>query len=60
MNVTIFFIGLIIFILALALFIDWRRKRNNNNPHITIDPSTKPGESSNYIMGDNKDIGGFQ
>jgi hypothetical protein len=50
---------LILFILGLALLIDWKRKKTNNNPHMTIHPATKPGESSNYIMGDShKDSGG--
>ncbi|MHC0039126.1 hypothetical protein [Pseudoneobacillus sp. C159] len=57
--VTWFFIGFILLILGLALFIDWNRKRTNNNPHMTIHPGTKPGESSNYMMGDSpKDTGG--
>ncbi|SFA90694.1 MULTISPECIES: hypothetical protein [unclassified Bacillus (in: firmicutes)] len=54
------FIALIFIILALAILIDNNRKKNNNNPHITIDPNTKSRESSNYLMGDNKDTGGFQ
>jgi hypothetical protein len=57
--VTWFFIILILFILGLALLIDWKRKKTNNNPHITILPATKPGESSNYMMVDSpKDSGG--
>jgi hypothetical protein len=57
--VTWFFILLILFILGLALLIDWNRKKTNNNPHMTIHPATKPGESSNYMMGDSpKDSGG--
>ncbi|WP_186306576.1 hypothetical protein [Siminovitchia fortis] len=54
---------LLIFILMIiiwALFIDWRRKKHNNNPHIPTNPNAKPGDSSNHIMGDNKDTGGFQ
>lgn len=50
----------VLIIFAFALFIDWRRKKNNNNPHIPTNPNTKPGDSSNYMMGDNKDTGGFQ
>lgn len=56
---TWFFMILIILILGFAMLIDYRRKKNNNNPHIPTNPSTKPGESSNYLMGDNKDMGGF-
>jgi hypothetical protein len=54
---------LLIFVLmtlAFALFIDLRRKKNNNNLHIPTHPNAKPGDSSNYMMGDNKDTGGFQ
>lgn len=51
---------LILLILVFAFFIDWRRKRNNNNPHIPTNPNAKPSDSSNYMMGDNKDTGGFQ
>jgi hypothetical protein len=45
-------------ILAVALLIDFKRKKNNNNPHIPTNPNAKLGESSNYMMGDNKYIGG--
>lgn len=48
----------VLLILGFALLIDWRRKKNNNNPHLTTNPNAKPGDSSNYIMGDNKYIGG--
>ncbi|WP_421378296.1 hypothetical protein ACOJQI_12635 [Bacillus salacetis] len=41
-------------ILLFALLIDFRRKKNNNNPHIPTDPNAKPGDSSNYMMGDNR------
>lgn len=57
---TWFFIVFILLILALALLIDWRSKKNNNHPYLTIDPNAKPGESSNFLMGDYKDTGGFQ
>lgn len=52
---------LIIFLLlvvAFAIFIDWRRNKNKNHPHIPTNPNTKPGESSNYMMGDNRYTGG--
>jgi preprotein translocase subunit YajC len=55
-----FFIIFILLIVTFAFYIDRRRKRNNNNPHIPTNPNTKPGDSSNYMMGDNKDTGGFQ
>lgn len=41
-------------ILLFALFIDLRRRKNNNNPHIPTNPNAIQGESSNYIMGDNR------
>jgi hypothetical protein len=47
-------------IVTFAFFIDRRRKKNNNKPHIPTNPNSKPGDSSNYMMGDNKDTGGFQ
>jgi hypothetical protein len=50
-------IWLLVFVLGtlgFAFFIDWRRKKNNNNPYIKTNPNSKPGESSNYMMGDNK------
>lgn len=56
-----FFLFLLLFsIISIALFIDWRRKNNNNNPHKPTHPNAKQGDSSNYMMGDNKDTGGFQ
>ncbi|GIN86378.1 hypothetical protein J6TS2_27640 [Heyndrickxia sporothermodurans] len=57
----LWFISIIVLgIVAFALLIEWRRKKNNNDPHITTNPNAKPGESSNYMMGDNRDTGGFQ
>lgn len=53
-----FFLVVILVIFALALFIDFRRKKNNNHPPIPTNPHAKPGDSSNYLMGDNKHIGG--
>jgi uncharacterized BrkB/YihY/UPF0761 family membrane protein len=54
-----FFIIFVLIILGIALYIDRKNKKTNNNPHMTIHPGAKPGESSNYIMGDNpKDHGG--
>jgi hypothetical protein len=42
------FIGVILF---LAFLIDWRRKKNNNHSHHS---SAKPGEHTNYQMGENR------
>ncbi|WP_409275982.1 hypothetical protein V1499_10285 [Neobacillus sp. SCS-31] len=55
-----FFSFIILGMLGFALLIDIRRKKNNNNPHIPTDPNAKPGDSSNYLMGDYKDTGGIQ
>jgi hypothetical protein len=41
-------------ILGFAFLIDWRRKKKHYNPHKLTDPNVKPGDSSNYMMGDNK------
>jgi hypothetical protein len=54
----VWFLVLIFGILAFSALIDWRRKKNNNNPHMPTDPNAKPGDSSNYTMGDNRDAGG--
>ncbi len=54
------FFGLVVLTLGLAFFIDWRRKKNNNNPQIPTNPNAKPGDSSNYMMGDNKYSSGGQ
>jgi hypothetical protein len=48
------FIVSILGIFVSALMIDLRNKRINNNPHIPTNPNAKQGESSNYVMGDNK------
>ncbi|MGE6256821.1 hypothetical protein ACQKCU_02750 [Heyndrickxia sporothermodurans] len=57
----LWFISIIVLgIVAFALLIECRRKKNNNDPHITTNPNAKPGESSNYMMGDSRDTGGFQ
>ncbi|WP_180955289.1 hypothetical protein [Peribacillus deserti] len=47
-------------ILVFALFIDWKRKKNNNNPHNPINHNAKPGEDTNHTMGDNRYSGGGQ
>ncbi|WP_066074651.1 LPXTG cell wall anchor domain-containing protein [Neobacillus soli] len=60
MNATWFFIIFILGILGFALIIYLRRKKNNNNPHIPTNPNAKPGDSSNYMMGDNRYTGGGQ
>jgi hypothetical protein len=45
---------IIVGILVLSLMIDLRNKKIRNNPHIPTNPNAKPGDSSNYTMGDNK------
>ncbi|HEX6922935.1 MAG TPA: LPXTG cell wall anchor domain-containing protein [Bacillales bacterium] len=49
--IWVFVIGLII-ALGSAFLIDRRRKKIRNNPRTTIDPNNKPGDGSNYKMGD--------
>ncbi|NHM31879.1 hypothetical protein [Neobacillus terrae] len=36
-----------------AFLIDRRNKKINNSTGVTKNPGAKPGESSNYTMGDN-------
>lgn len=50
--------GLIIVTLAFAYNIERRRKKNNNTLQKGISPNEKPGENSNYMMGDNRYTGG--
>ena len=40
-------------IVAFGVLIEWRKKRRNDYPHKASSPHTRPGESSNYKMGDN-------
>jgi hypothetical protein len=56
----VWFFVFILGILAFALLIDWRRKKRKDNLQKPINPNAKPGDDSNYMMGDNKDTGGFQ
>ncbi|WP_217269615.1 hypothetical protein [Neobacillus endophyticus] len=60
MYVICFFVILILSIIGFALTIDLRRKKNNNNLHIPTNPNAKPGDCSNYMMGDNRYTGGGQ
>ncbi|MGG0717205.1 hypothetical protein ABE096_06345 [Robertmurraya massiliosenegalensis] len=53
------FVIVIVGVLLYAFLIDWRRKKNNNNPLRPTNPHAKKGEDSNYMKGDNKDTGGF-
>ncbi|MDN4072813.1 MULTISPECIES: hypothetical protein [Fictibacillus] len=48
----------IFFLLLFAFFIDWRRKKNNNQLNRSTHPGAKPGEDSNHLMGDNRYDGG--
>ena len=44
-------VGIIVFFLfGIGGFIEWRRKRINNHPHISTSSATRPGESQNYTM----------
>lgn len=44
----------VLILLTLAGLIDWRRKKKKNDFQITINSNAKPGDSTNYQMGDNK------
>lgn len=60
LTATWFFIISILGILIFALTIDLRNKKRNNNSHISTNPNAKPGDSSNYTMGDNRYSSGGQ
>ncbi|MDN4525057.1 hypothetical protein [Fictibacillus fluitans] len=45
---------LLVVIIGFAILIDWKRKRNSNHPQPPTHPGGKPGDSSNYMLGDNK------
>ncbi|MDP5275911.1 hypothetical protein [Chengkuizengella axinellae] len=51
-------IGSIIALLLFALLIDLKRKKNNNLYQRGINPHSKEGESSNYVMGQDQDHSG--
>jgi len=54
----LYFIVPIIMLVGLGGFIDWRRKKKNNYPHISTNPNIRPGESQDFQMGArDKDIG---
>lgn len=40
-------------IVAFGVLIEWRKKKRNDYHHIGSSPHTRPGESTNYKMGDN-------
>ncbi|MCM3236537.1 hypothetical protein M3589_02240 [Heyndrickxia oleronia] len=49
--------GLLLFIVGIigvAIFIDRKWKKINNNFQIPTNPHAKPGDSKNYLMGDNQ------
>ncbi|MGP4081195.1 hypothetical protein ACTWQL_14900 [Pseudalkalibacillus sp. R45] len=48
------FFGFLGALLAFAGIIDWRRKKNKNTSQHSMNPNAKSGESSNYVMGDNR------
>ena len=43
----------IIVLLACGLLVDRKRKKRNDYPQIGTNPDSKPGDSSNFKMGDN-------
>ncbi|WP_192806484.1 hypothetical protein [Planococcus donghaensis] len=40
-------------LISLGALIEWKRKKRNDTSLNAINPHTRPGESSNYQMGDN-------
>ncbi|MED1712011.1 hypothetical protein P4V29_33885 [Bacillus thuringiensis] len=52
----ILFLSLITVMLLFAWFLDRKRKKDMHRK--TINPNAKPGESNNYMMGDNRYFGG--
>ncbi|MDM5336433.1 hypothetical protein QUF84_04210 [Fictibacillus enclensis] len=45
---------LLVVIIGFAILLDWKRKKNNNHSQPPTHSGAKPGDSSNYMMGDNK------
>jgi len=43
----------IIILVALGLLVEWKRKKRNDYPLKATNPNAKPGDSTNYRMGDN-------
>jgi len=43
----------IMILLGLGLLVDWKRKKRNDYPLKSTNPNAKPGDSTNYKMGDN-------
>lgn len=54
MMIWLIIIIVIFILLTLASFIDRKRKKNNNDPYLSSDPNAKPGEDTNYMIGDNR------
>jgi hypothetical protein len=54
------FLSIVLLAIWFAIWIDWKRKKLKKHPHIPTNPNGKPGDSSNYMMGDNKYTGGSQ
>ena len=50
--IWIIFIPITILV-ALGVLVDWKRKNRNDESHVVTDPNAKPGDSTNYKMGDN-------
>ncbi|WP_162835047.1 hypothetical protein [Planococcus sp. CAU13] len=51
----LWFFGMVFGLIGFAGFIDWRRKKNDNEVLRSINSGAKPGESSNYEMGGHGD-----
>ncbi|WP_342543542.1 hypothetical protein MHH33_08405 [Paenisporosarcina sp. FSL H8-0542] len=53
------FFGVILGLLfGMGVYIDWKRKKINNYPLRLTHPHAKPGDDSNYRMGDNNNYTG--
>lgn len=52
------FIVPVVVVLALAVYVDIRNRKMKNKNQTMINPNAKPGEDSNYMMGDNRYLNG--
>ncbi|MGE6684738.1 hypothetical protein [Paenisporosarcina sp. NPDC076907] len=53
-----FFGAMFTMLFGLGVYIDWRRKKINNHPFRSTHPHAKPGDDTNYRMGDNNNHSG--
>ncbi|MGE8205546.1 hypothetical protein ACQKP0_13380 [Heyndrickxia sp. NPDC080065] len=55
-----FIIISVLVVITFASLIERKRKKINNHPLKLTHPNAKPGDSSNYLMGDNRHTDGVQ